>query len=339
MQPGAERKGQLDSLRAFAVMLVLYAHFWNEGTVAGTDGVYLFFVLSGYLITGVLLRARGSATALRRFYLRRTLRIFPIYYLTLALAWLINLGGIRRSILWHLCYLSNIWFARQKSWADPWPADHLWTLSVEEQFYLLWPLLILYAPRRALRPAVWCIIFACICLQLSQGSFRVSEFAHLYTVSSLDKLGAGALLAFWESRGGFPGWLTRAGWAACAGLIAIHFCPAAWSGAWRDVLREELVVVVAAALIAAASTGISGPAGAVLNSRVIRYVGRISYGIYLFHDFIFGVAQRVFVRLGHTPLTPGPEAFLLLSTITIAAAALSWQLIEMPFNRMKDRFE
>ena len=85
MRRDTERKVQLDSLRAFAILPVLYTHFWNDDNWLGSAGVFLFFVLSGYLITGILLKNRGKVSALRTFYLRRALRIVPIYYVTLAL--------------------------------------------------------------------------------------------------------------------------------------------------------------------------------------------------------------------------------------------------------------
>jgi peptidoglycan/LPS O-acetylase OafA/YrhL len=330
------RMEQLDGLRAFAILPVLYSHFWNEDNWLGTAGVYLFFVLSGYLITGILLRSRTKPSALQTFYLRRFLRIAPIYYVTLGLAWLLNLPGIRQTFLWHFLYLSNVLFTLENSWS-PWYTAHLWTLSIEEQFYLVWPFLILFLPFKAIKPVVWSTIIAAIIYQLRGGWFFESyEFGTgILVFASLDKLGLGALLALAEAGLGFPRFLTKAGWVTLVILLGLEALPINHSPAWAFVLRAELLIVIFAALIAAASSGISGPAGAVLNSRVVRYVGRISYGIYLFHPFLYAVTGKVLGRLGLPPLGRGPVCFILMSAMSIAAAAVSWHLFEQPLNRLK----
>jgi peptidoglycan/LPS O-acetylase OafA/YrhL len=198
-QRGTPRKEQLDGLRALAILPVLYTHFWNDDTWLGSAGVFLFFVLSGYLITGILLRSRTNPSALQNFYLRRALRIAPIYYVTLGLAWRIHLPGIRQTFLWHFFYLSNVLFTLENSWS-PWYTAHLWTLSVEEQFYLVWPFLILFLPFKAIKPVVWSTIIASIVYQLgAYWFFGVDALgAGILVFSSLDKLGLGALLALEE---------------------------------------------------------------------------------------------------------------------------------------------
>ncbi len=339
MQRETPRKNQLDGLRAFAILPVLYTHFWNEDNWLGSAGVFLFFVLSGYLITGLLLRSRSKQSALKNFYLRRTLRIMPIYYVTLGLAWLIRLPGIRPTFLWHFFYLSNVWFTLKNSWS-PWYTAHLWTLSVEEQFYFVWPFLILFLPFKLIKPVVWSTIIAAIIYQLAAAWFGINELgAAVLLFASLDKLGLGALLALQEAGLGFPRWLTKAGWVTFVAILGLEVLPINHSLVWAYVLRTELLVVTCAALIAAASSGISGPAGAILNSRIVRYVGRISYGIYLFHLFLYGVTMAVLARLGLRTLAPGPDCFILMSSMSIAAAAVSWHFFEQPLNHLKDRLD
>jgi peptidoglycan/LPS O-acetylase OafA/YrhL len=339
MQRETPRKEQLDGLRAFAILPVLYAHFWNEDTWLGSAGVFLFFVLSGYLITGILLRSRTKPSALRNFYLRRALRIAPIYYVTLGLAWLIHLPGFRQTFLWHFFYLSNVLFTLKNSWTSPWYTAHLWTLSVEEQFYLVWPFLILFLPFKAIKPVVWSTIIASIVYQLgAYWFFGVNALGPAILVfSSLDKLGLGALLALEEARLGFPRFLTKAGWVAFVIFLGLEALPINHSLAWAFVLRAELLTVIFAALIAAASSGIPGPAGAILNSRIVQYVGRISYGIYLFHLFLWEVTSVVLARLSLPPLGPGPRCFIVMSAMSIGAAAVSWHFFEQPINRLKER--
>ena len=144
-----EHKGympQLDTLRAFAVLLVIISHWMpaenilNRYLYNGISGVTLFFVLSGFLITGILLKSKekidagGSMKqALKTFYIRRSLRIFPLYYLVICIAWIFNESGIRENFGWHFFYLSNFYFWKHWHWQEH--LSHLWSLSVEEQCF------------------------------------------------------------------------------------------------------------------------------------------------------------------------------------------------------------
>ena len=146
---------QLDTLRAIAVTSVLVTHLLLSFGPAH-HGVRLFFVISGFLITTILLKQRDDpaqplGNKLRTFCIPWLIRIWPIYYATLLAAALVNLDGIDASLPWHLLYLSNFYYMKLGSW-DPWITGHLWSLSVEEQFYLIWPPIVLLVPRRAL---VW----------------------------------------------------------------------------------------------------------------------------------------------------------------------------------------
>jgi peptidoglycan/LPS O-acetylase OafA/YrhL len=335
VQRDTERKVQLDSLRAFAILPVLYTHFWKYNWL-GTAGVFLFFMLSGYLITGILLRSRDKPSALRNFYFRRALRIAPIYYVTLILSWLIDPQGVGESFPWHAFYLSNVWFTLKNGWS-PWFTAHLWTLSVEEQFYLVWPFLILMLPWKAIRPAIWCAILLGISFQLGATSLGINMLGTgILTPAPLDKLGIGALLAVAEMELGFPRLLTTSGWAALVAVVAIEVLPINRASGWVPILRMEFLMLAFAALIAAASSGISGPVGAILNCRPVQYIGRISYGIYLFHLFIFGAVAAILGRIGHAPLEPGPIRLVLLSALSIGVAALSWHYFERPINRLRE---
>ena len=158
----------LDGLRGIAVTLVIAYHSLALGAEdhhafepfhPGSFGVRLFFVLSGYLITGIFIKARTDAEAadwpLRRvllaFYLRRVLRIFPVAYLCILVAWLIGDRSVTRYAAWYLTYAQNILFA-DVGWQGK--LTHFWSLAVEEQFYLVWPFLALWLPRRFFVPAL-----------------------------------------------------------------------------------------------------------------------------------------------------------------------------------------
>src|SRR5687768_3549383 len=204
MKPASDaaRMPQLDGLRAFAVVAVAISHwtprFIHEALPWGT-GVQLFFVLSGFLITGILLRSRPAdlgitmGTALRIFYTRRVLRIFPVYYAVLAFALLWGVGTIDHTWPWHVSYLSNVYFSfHEHGPAISDPYLHLWSLSVEEQFYLLWPFVVLVAGRRALTIILYTSIAASLTFRIGIDHFAPQIVSVRYlTPSCLDAFAVG----------------------------------------------------------------------------------------------------------------------------------------------------
>lgn len=160
----ATRIAQLDGLRALAIAGVMLFHSefaFLERTVPLWLGVHLFFVLSGFLITGILLRGERSAEFVGGFYIRRALRLFPLYYLVFAIMALFS-QELREAWPYYTFYSANIWIFKNMRWGA---GGHFWTLSVEEQFYLLWPFVVLFTPRRGL-------VGACIAMVIVAPLFR-----------------------------------------------------------------------------------------------------------------------------------------------------------------------
>jgi peptidoglycan/LPS O-acetylase OafA/YrhL len=341
---------QLDGLRAFAVVFTMITHYTLlKGSLLGyvpfgQMGVRLFFVLSGFLITGILLRTRAEdylGGALRIFYCRRFLRIFPVYYVTLVITALVNIRPVRQTFFWHLAYLSNFYFAWRVPPASP--VTHFWSLAVEEQFYLVWPGLILFLPRRHLLKAM----IAAICIgpvvryigpQIHFDAAGIGPFAFF------DTLGIGAMLAyFWDSELGNPTaarTLSRIGlWIGLPSysllLVAQYFYPS-WIGfdVWSDLALAFLFVW----LVSRAAYSFRGPVGALLEWKPINYLGKISYGVYVLHAFMPVV---LFYALRWTHLSIGNQLtrFLVLSVMSIAAASVSWHFLEKPINNLKHHFE
>ena len=191
---------QLDGIRCLAVMSVLICHFGAEGRFG--LGVFAFFVLSGFLITGILLRLRDESptvAATGRFYLRRALRIFPLYYAVLAVGTMIGIPGVFDRLPWHLTYTSN--FGRAFLRDGFGAGGHFWSLAVEEQFYLLWPWLVLFLPRRWLAPTILMgiatgVVSRTVLMILTRDNDPTDHFIWLNaTTSTLDQLGLGAFLA------------------------------------------------------------------------------------------------------------------------------------------------
>jgi peptidoglycan/LPS O-acetylase OafA/YrhL len=333
---------QLDALRVLAVAMVICNHWrphWQAFWFNGGLGVQLFFILSGFLITGILLDARASAEhlgigvhrVLPRFYARRFLRLVPAFYLAILIGLFVGDTRLRDSLVWHLAYLSNVFFARQGTWVGSF--SHFWSLAVEEQFYVVWPCVLLFTPRRWLVPLMGASVVAGPLVRAVAPQAGFSEFAvKVMPVSVVDQFGIGALFALlWRE---VPRRVRTVAVASGAigggGFVLAHVAGLGLGDAFRNGLLAYLVF--------AASQGIGGRLRGVLESRPVLYVGKISYGIYLFHNFVPALARR-FVQdaLGTTPLAlVGAQGTLVLNLcVLLAVSALSWHLLEKPVNRLK----
>jgi peptidoglycan/LPS O-acetylase OafA/YrhL len=373
---------QLDGLRALAVFAVIFSHAGPTGLAhalqTGPLGVRLFFVLSGFLITGILLRTRpesdrsggearapapahdpegtsrparrepspaSTGVALRAFYARRFLRIFPLYYAVLFTATALALPGTRETFTWNVLYLSNYYYALHGEWLGS--VGHFWSLAVEEQFYLVWPWLILFTPIRRLP----LLLGATVLLGPLSRMVLIRSTDSLIAASTpmiacLDSLGAGALLAWlWYAAPASVRlrWMTRgaliAGLACGAILLLFWQLNTGWTlrvGLWD--LAASLVFVW---LVDRAARGFTGPVGALLSSRPLVYLGAISYGLYVFHPLIEPMFTGLAARL-HLPVTFPPDGgalrFTLVSGLSILIASLSWHFFERPLNALKSRF-
>ena len=323
---------QLDGLRAIAVTCVMVFHFvpWVDRVAPlGTMGVRLFFVLSGFLITGILLSWRGQplAAALKVFYARRALRIFPLFYFVLAAAAALNIGPVRETFAWHATYLSNAYFYLRGDWHGS--VSHLWSLAVEEQFYLAWPLLILCAPRRWLRP----VIVAMIVIAPVSRLWFPNPMDSVLPTSCLDALGLGALLAInaQSHQNVVP---SRIGASGGALAIVMSLRYAGLGGQYQTVGLDFGVSLVSAWLVGRAAAGFAGLTGRWLSSLPMRSVGRISYGLYVYHGFtpyLLGRYVPGFVTMA------APVRIVMLTSVTAVIALASWHWLEQPFLRLKSR--
>jgi peptidoglycan/LPS O-acetylase OafA/YrhL len=356
--PGGQHMPQLDGLRTLAVGAVMWSHWmgpYQLGFEWGLIGVNLFFVLSGFLITGILLESRAAAAgaagrwfAIRQFCVRRVLRIFPLFYMTLALLALVGVRPIRQTLLWHLCYLSNVYFFRHGAWQLATSnISHFWSLAVEEQFYLVWPYLMIFLPARRLRPVVLGLIVLAPVYRLIMGLVLPENgLAFVLTIGCLDALGIGALLAHaqrsarssrWEA-GALARWLLRLGfpaWVAIEVLNRVHLVP----GPMLQ-MRQTFLDMILGWLILNGAKGFKGWFGRFLQWSPMAYLGKISYGLYVFHN-LTPYAVFFLVRDLHAPavlLTVPWIHRLSLLALTISLAALSWHLYEKPLNDLKRFF-
>jgi peptidoglycan/LPS O-acetylase OafA/YrhL len=355
---------QLDGVRAVAVLLVLVQHYADVPLVRrlgpGGVGVWLFFVLSGFLITRILLDVKGAldagrtsfGAALRAFWARRFVRIFPLYYAVLFVTAALDVPPVRSSFAWHAAYVSNLYFARRGAWDGP--VTPFWSLSIEEQFYLLWPLAVLGLARRHLVALIAALVTLCPLLRLVYlrqfGAFSVG----LLPFGCADQLAWGALLACcWHDPAldGVRRAVVRAGVAVGAPFVLLYpaLGPAREGTAAHGLavmFHLTLAAVAAFAVVDGAGRGFGGTTGRVLGAAPLRYLGRISYGVYVQHTFVRTLLLGVGALPGLAPLgawlratSQHPLRWAPFATATVLlTATASWYLFERPINVLKDRF-
>ncbi len=350
---------QLDALRAFAVLAVLVGHFTPTTSKlflpfklvdVGGLGVRLFFVISGFLITGILLRSKSYCEkdglpilyAFRQFYARRVLRIFPLFYLVLGLAALLDIPPVRQTFGWNAAYLTNFYLFFTGRGGS---TSHLWSLAVEEQFYLMWPWIILLVNRRRLSAMILITIAIGPIFRLLCGLCTDNYRTPILPLSCLDTLGIGALLALRKDQIGdqqsrkYP--LGKTGLLLGVGVLAIFVLLRTMN---HGRIIGYAIFDVGAALIAgwvvwSASIGIRGPIGKLLEVKPLLYLGTISYGIYIYHNFIHYLLDRPKITSILVVLHARSLAIPLICGITISVAALSWHLFERPINNLKRYFK
>lgn len=367
----------LDGLRGVAVLIVMVLHFTMiepsgpveslfKGVVsAGWAGVDLFFVLSGFLITGILCDAKSKHGYFRTFYIRRSLRIFPLYFGFLFLLFVIvpllmpthaePERAVERLMLWG--YLGNFAFASVGWEGMPAHTTHLWSLAVEEQFYLIWPLVVWWASRRQLiRICICAIILAWVTRAVLYLIAADGIAGYALLPARMDALAVGGLIAVLYREGKAAALFRAAGPAAIAGcMVVLSVAAYRWSEGLGTTLnaldiRVQLLaypafaVVFAALLIRAVSSPPSGVLQTLLTSAPLLAFGRFSYALYLIHVPLRDVlrnriaGQSGLPRLMGTQL-PAQAAVIaggILLSFVIALA--SWHLFEKRVLALKERF-
>lgn len=334
---------QIDGLRAIAALLVVYAHWlplrFRAGFPVGGMGVHLFFVISGFLITGILLRCRGLAPtgfSLRAFYVRRALRILPLYYLVLAVTLVLDVAGVREMFGWHVSYLSNFYFFLRGDWNGY--TSHFWTLAVEEQFYLCWPLLMLLLPENRLALATGLLIGVGVASHFLLPILLPTNPLVLTLPSfAFPALGSGALLAL-AAAGKVRPFVSLCAFGVPAFVLFQVLRFLGLNASITRPARDLAFVVVATWLVGTAATGFRGPVGRFLSWSPLTYIGRISYGIYLLHHLATPTIEAVGQWLQAEWLLHGPLKYAARAALTVGTASLSWACFEGPLNRLKERF-
>ena len=314
-----KRRADLDGLRGIAIALVVLIHIAASTGVAGRfgfvrffqTGVTLFFVLSGYLITSILIKDRGSDGFFVKFYWHRVCRILPLYFLFviaiigLELSGITNSGVERKSWALFPFFLQNL--LPFTGGRFDWPANITWSLCVEEHFYLLWPLVIAFFSRKV------AIAFCFIALAASAATYFVfpKEILWFFTVTNIYGLAFGSLIAL--------GVVPRHSWVlGILAAISLIFFPD--SHLWQ--LRFGLLFY---AIVANADRI------ALLKLKPLIYLGQRSYGLYLWHAVVIVALQsQVLHRF------PWWGSGLIYLSVSLAVAEITYRFYEAPFLRLKE---
>jgi peptidoglycan/LPS O-acetylase OafA/YrhL len=344
------RLTQLDSVRAIAIALVMVEHYGGKGLNAhlpigaGSMGVGCFFALSGFLITSSLLvdsDAYGGRTFAfyKNFYARRVLRLMPAYYIWIGILCLFAIEPVAQSWLWHVTYLSNVWISLGNPLLD------FWSLSVEEQFYVFWPMVIALTPRRYLMQVIVCTtIIGSLVFKIGwEVTGHTGASIKSLLVSNMTELGLGSALALFCYRNGKPydfSWYTQRTHRAfsilslaCLATAAICWYLVGKDGPYRYYVNDFVCAIPFIWIILNASIGFKGPFGAVMSNRGVQYVGKISYGLYLTHNFVPKILVKEFGEM------PRWQLGLASIIITFTICSLSWRFIERPILSLKRYFE
>ncbi|MCM4157111.1 acyltransferase [Gramella sp. AN32] len=338
---------ELDGLRFFAILLVIIHHWLPKNHLFnfspnGAIGVTIFFVLSGFLISSILFGYKdkinvGKLTlsrALRIFFIRRSLRIFPIYYILIGFLFFYGYDAITQNIFYFLTYTSNILFFEKQSFFGT--VTHLWTLAVEEQYYLIWPFLLFLISNKYIRLVIISLIFFSI---ISQFIMKKDFFYYeLLTFNAFDAFGIGSLLAYYKnykiskiiklrnflwifssafiilSTINYQIFSTRTITSVFTGLLILYVIDERYSGSFLNKI---------------------------LSIKPVMFIGKISYGMYLFHPFIHGLMDSVYNRLPLDNQNIFYPAFIFLTSfgVLIIISSISWFLIESPINSLKNKFQ
>jgi peptidoglycan/LPS O-acetylase OafA/YrhL len=347
---------KIDAVRAFAVLVVVMSHWIPKTSKVipfGEIGVDIFFVISGFLITKILITEKRKAEseglsqgqALKNFVVRRALRIFPIYYLSLLVFWLMRhyeSYGIDENLVYYLTYTSNILFFVQNAW-DSYLAP-LWSLAVEEQFYLVWPFLMLFVPERHTIK----IIVLSIAIGIVFPYFFEREMVKVLTPSCMTALGSGALLA----------WMTIYQRSRLQSirmpLLVIAIIAVAGVSAIMVIMPQtvkatdvRIVVTIFSVVWLMYCLGFYTSVNVVewiMNNGVLIFIGQISYGIYLYHNLVSLLWKSFIVEhLGSITLMAGTSIanglFIIAKFILLIVLAwMSYRFIERPFLNLKKYF-
>lgn len=358
---------QLDFLRFFAVSLVILQHWFKLGSYFGIDigriGVLIFFTLSGFLITKILLHSKtrideGRMTlgrSLKYFYLRRLLRISPIYYILIFSLFVLSFENLKEKFIWYFLYGSNFYVYIKQQWDGL--IGPLWSLAVEEQFYLFWPFIVLTIRRKSLKLALWACVLLGVILRVAFIFYARYKFenandsisAIVLMPTCIDCFGWGGLLSYymlienkkWE-------YFVSSNIFFLFVLISSTLVFLVSENLFILIFYPTTVSILSVLVIHRLLIERKGWVGKIINYRPFLYLGKISYGLYLYHGpfpFIFGTIDFILSKINS-----GISIYESLGSLNvnyrlgiwviylIIFSSISYYFIEKPINKLKEKF-
>jgi peptidoglycan/LPS O-acetylase OafA/YrhL len=332
---------KLDGLRAASIGLVLLDHFLSNRLGTGGTGVTIFFVLSGYLITSILIEYSDTmslGTAAATFFWHRILRLSPAYYLCIAVTALLGLGGMRATWWINALYLSNFKIALDGTFGG---AGHFWSLSVEEQFYILWFFVVVAIPRRFLLPIILLSMVSTLAFRWGPYFCGANKLIYVLLPGSMGSLATGALIAYvlkYHPQSALFGGFVKARtylFFVSAFVIAasIYFDKEV---IWH--ITYPFSPLMAACLVTVSVENTRDWKTDWLANPIATHIGKISYGIFVYHYFVPEVIDR-YTHLSwlHSYTAALLLRFALRCAVSLAIAEISWRFMEQPILKLKKR--
>lgn len=351
-----------DTIRALAVFFVIVEHwgpfFDPHSTSAaiksalvfnGDFGVNLFFVLSGFLITSILLQQKEKNTGgkeltiIKNFFVRRVLRIFPIYYLVIVICYLLHYDFVREHIWYFLTYTSNLlpYYTNQ-----PNVLSHTWTLAVEEQFYLIWPWLIIFINKKYLK-YLFAVAIIIGVVSKYMAIYRYHHYFPVLVINCFDSFGIGAAYAYIRQDRERLIRFSHSFKVVFPLLLFFAWKTAPFGGYPVCVMYTKILnsIIAVALIMFAEFNHVKWVKDHILENRTLNFIGKISYGLYLYH-YTFGSAfdELVIAFVQKYPSTPTLltnfyVVYCIKLALLVAISWLSFRLIEEPVLRLKKKFE
>ena len=313
----------LSGLRAFAALAVVFTHV-TAIAAPGKQAVTLFFVLSGFLITTLLSKelAATGTIQIRAFYVRRVRRLLPAYYVWLVAVIALMTGRVTWETGAAALYLSDYFNA----WVKQGMISHTWSLSVEEHFYLLWPVLLLRFWRS--RYFLHVLVAIVLCAEIARAAFAATHQMYFYYSfeARVDALVIGCGMALWQINGGALHRFFTARWSwlmPVGGIVICNIMPGVLWPPFADTAAAWCSAILVAQVVAAPPR--------ILNNRVTDYLGALSYSLYLYHVMVRWVYMAVVPGSNGGSAVHGVVNQVAVTMLSIGAAALSYRYVERPF--------
>lgn len=340
----------LNGLRAIAVIMVVISHwlpmnhFLNVLPLGGI-GVDVFFVLSGFLISRILFQQKKTIAenrnlkfqAIKNFIVRRALRIFPIYYLFLGVLYITNGSKVRDGFIYYLTYTSNYYFYQTKDWHGF--MAHLWSLAVEEQFYIIWPLLVFFIVKKySVKLLLFVIAFGTVFHLIQK-----EHMAYILTFSCINAFGIGALLAYVEVyKPNFEVLFKRLVKISFLPMIVLYVLQYTFFHFNYFPSRLFISIITVNCIVVCLVNDSKNILFVFLSNRVLNFVGMISYGIYLYHCPLPAYWRRIIrtfdLKSPFEVLEVNYYELLAQFALLIIISYFSWVIIEKPILKLKKHF-